>query len=1431
MRGNNRTTMSSGRTTPRPAAFRSLLAGRSGSLDWIAGDLNPRRCMERQNAEMTHARREYCCLCSTTSTCSYDKCPCAKLGRACSCCGPGEHCRCNNTATALNSVIAADNRKLASRNRYRVRKGETPLPLTDYHPVLGPLTLAEMQGQSNDDGAKLKRRKKHNNQKLDDIVHTWDIPRDDSVELNCAPAEDVQDAEPISTTAPSLPANGCNIEPEIYTTTDDEIDGSTSHNNTQGEVEDEITDRSMEATSASSNVTSPEGTSGTTSVPLCNKDGKQIHPFFLSQGSTDAVAGDGIPAARIPLVARPDNATVDQATNQTRTAPVRVNPYNRPSTTQRDRSEAVSPRTDLTEEDTGGINASQSTPTADVPVNHALFSTARILTADEIRAEDVNVQQITPADDRLIRVYGDTIRQNDGLHLHGGVDEELSTLHRDRYMQVIGTKLWLWDLPNTGDGNLFLDILNQLFKDVIARKCNMELPLLFIACILHKKRGVSGYRQIKEIIRTRLELWQQDKVGMLVKCVLEAHKNSGTGGAVRDDQESRARAYNSKVNEGRLSAAVRNLTDRNKGGLLHPSAVDEISGELVIDVLDKKHPQASVPADDEFNAYPDDAVDDDPFPLAFYEEDVQNAASHLSGGPGPGGLDGPSLKDWLLRRGTRSARLRETMAIIVEKLANGSPEYAMFRAANITRLVALDKEPGVRPVGIGEIWMRLWAHCVHAETKKDATRECANVQLCVGLRSGIEGILHSVRSVFPQSNGWTKDFGDEDECPEVAGGVAQRLCPSAMPFNPNGDVDSDVGAAPDQTHSRYEPNTGFGCALFDASNGFNRLNRYQMLWTVHHLWRPASRFVFNIHRHDIICIVRTSPGQEAKVLHSREGITQGGVMGMTLYGIATTPLAKQMRSDIPEALVPWYADDSSAVGKSADAARSLKYLQDHGPKYGYHPEPAKCVYICKAEDEECARADFERLGLNIKYSRGEQYLGGFVGSAKEKDKWIRDKVDKWVQDVRVMAGVAANYPQAVYIGYVKCKQAEWQYVQRVVANIGHYFEPLEEVIRNELIPALLGLKAGELDQDLRQTLTHSVKTGGLGIQNPLDTAHRVHSISVAATGYLTSSLVNIDATFDIDEHNKTARLASQGAHKSRVDEELLSLTRRGEGNASMRRRDKRNTTNGAWLTVVPTEKNGTVLTGTEWRDSVGLRYNLSPQGMQCQCDGCNSAMTVEHALSCKKGGLVHARHDLLRNEFHNLCCEATMPSLCVREPNIYLRTRQPRQRASRGSSTPTALPPQTPTTTEERGDVGCIGFWRSGRETIFDIRITDTDAKSYLPTEVSKVLERQEKEKKGKYLTSCLEMRKDFTPLVYSVDGVAGREARSAEKRLASMLADKWKRQYSQLVYYVRVRMQIALVRSTSLLIRGSRNHRGHSFRSTPDGSALSDWQTWQDRA
>ena len=84
--------------------------------------------------------------------------------------------------------------------------------------------------------------------------------------------------------------------------------------------------------------------------------------------------------------------------------------------------------------------------------------------------------------------------------------------------------------------------------------------------------------------------------------------------------------------------------------------------------------------------------------------------------------------------------------------------------------------------------------------------------------------------------------------------------------------------------------------------------------------------------------------------------------------------------------------------------------------------------------------------------------------------------------------------------------------------------------------------------------------------------------------------------------------------------------------------------------------------------------------------------------------------------------------------------------------------------------------------------------------------------------------------MVYSVDGIAGCEARNADKRLATHLSGKWNREYSQMVYYVRVRMAITVFRVNSLLIRGSRDRQCPCRPLIPDGAALGNWQTWLDR-
>jgi hypothetical protein len=179
----------------------------------------------------------------------------------------------------------------------------------------------------------------------------------------------------------------------------------------------------------------------------------------------------------------------------------------------------------------------------------------------------------------------------------------------------------------------------------------------------------------------------------------------------------------------------------------------------------------------------------------------------------------------------------------------------------------------------------------------------------------------------------------------------------------------------------------------------------------------------------------------------------------------------------------------------------------------------------------------------------------------------------------------------------------------------------------------------------------------MGIQNPLDTAPRVHQVSIAATKHLTTSLVDNEVSFDLQLHTKTACTASHEAHRARIEDEMIALSHRGQENASVACRDQRNCSNGAWLTVIPTTLNYTNLEKNEWRDSARLRNNLAPMGMQSHCDGCGAGMSVEHAMSCKKGGLVNAQHNILRDQWHNLLAIATTPSGCTREPRIHMRER------------------------------------------------------------------------------------------------------------------------------------------------------------------------------
>ena len=92
---------------------------------------------------------------------------------------------------------------------------------------------------------------------------------------------------------------------------------------------------------------------------------------------------------------------------------------------------------------------------------------------------------------------------------------------------------------------------------------------------------------------------------------------------------------------------------------------------------------------------------------------------------------------------------------------------------------------------------------------------------------------------------------------------------------------------------------------------------------------------------------------------------------------------------------------------------------------------------------------------------------------------------------------------------------------------------------------------------------------------------------------------------------------------------------------------------GVWLTVLPSTVNGTELGSHEWRDALFLRYGLYPPDLPKYCDRCEERFSISHALDCKKGGLVTARHNELRDGVVDLAGKAFTPSHVRDNPLIY----------------------------------------------------------------------------------------------------------------------------------------------------------------------------------
>ena len=367
--------------------------------------------------------------------------------------------------------------------------------------------------------------------------------------------------------------------------------------------------------------------------------------------------------------------------------------------------------------------------------------------------------------------------------------------------------------------------------------------------------------------------------------------------------------------------------------------------------------------------------------------------------------------------------------------------------------------------------------------------------------------------------------------------------------------------------------------------------------------------------------------------------------------------------------------------------------------------------------------------------------------------------------------------------------SRWSFFQRTIPNIAHLFLPLESVIRQKLIPALLGREISDIE---RRLLSLPVRYGGLALPNPVLTAEREYMHSTRITDCLASLIENQQNDLNEIDTAQESRLKLQMKkdkesflvrEQQEVFLELSQPTKRAAELASEKGAS-------SWLTCLPIRSLGYCLNKHEFRDALSLRYGWPIPNIPKHC-ACGQSNDIDHLLCCKKGGYVSLRHNSLRDLFVKLL-------------GVFCKDVQ---------TEPALIPVRTQTAEGDVGigdaarlDVSARGIWNTFEKTFLDIRVTHANAPSQRHKSTSAIFTAHESEKKRKYLDRVLNVEKAaFVPVVLSTSGGYAPEAARLVKQIATQIAVKNKERYDDVMGHVRTRVRFTLLKATLASVRGFR--------------------------
>ena len=492
------------------------------------------------------------------------------------------------------------------------------------------------------------------------------------------------------------------------------------------------------------------------------------------------------------------------------------------------------------------------------------------------------------------------------------------------------------------------------------------------------------------------------------------------------------------------------------------------------------------------------------------------------------------------------------------------------------RLIPLDKDPGLRPIGIGEVLRRIIGKMVVFVLKPELQEDAGELQMCVGQPGGCEAGVHAMRDIFEE----------------------------------------------DETH---------GIIQVDANNAFNTINRKVFLHNIQIICPQISTFIHNCYLKPARLFV--VGGLEIK---SEEGTTQGDPTAMPMYALGIAPLliclsAPLDHGDIDsqgKARQAAYADDLTGSGTIAHLKIWWDLVIKYGPFIGYYAKPSKSWLIVKEEYLEIAKTTFKGSGLQIT-TEGQRHLGAVVGSIQFKEEYVRKKIDCWIEQLEMLEKVAKVEPHLAYCAYVFGLQHRYTYLLRTIPGISQELKRLDNAIDLYLIKHLFHNYT--ITEAERTWLSLPPRLGGLGINIISEMADIYYQNSRRMTQTLVNQIIHQhkDNAPEVDDTIPVKAVIQQ---EKKIREETKMNIVKSQLNPKKLKIFEATTEKGAsnWLNALPLREHDFYLDKQTFWDALRLRYGIPLPRLPTKCV-CDADFDIEHALNCMRGGFVGIRHNEVRD--------------------------------------------------------------------------------------------------------------------------------------------------------------------------------------------------------